>query len=237
MPSAGGTVSSNGLKTATVSLTTGTSDSISQVCLQIMRESADCFYEGMSMTCFLQTTVSHAEQRKPRRTRSAVDPKSEPSEADLVGETLCCTAATSCHATTSPSCSPAAAFTHSMQSFLAKQQLHQDSSPEDSLHESGSDVDIDGLKETTPKNGIHDIKALNSKLTKLALAHSVHLVDLEQLLLLLDALDSTMQQGESQLIGTNAKVGCCRAKCSHDATLMLLDTCHATSHFCHMYLA
>lgn len=124
-----------------------------------------------------------------------------------------------------------------MQSFLAKQHLHQDSSPEDSLHESGSDVDIDGVKEATSKNGIHDIKALTTKLTKLALAHSVHLVPLDQLLLLLDGLDSTMQQGESQLIGTNAKVGCCRAECSHDATLMLPDTCHAASHFCCMYLA
>ena len=98
-------------------------------------------------------------------------------------------------------------------------------------------MDIDGLKDAAPKTGIHDIKALNRKLTKLALPHSVHLVDLEQLLLLLDALDSTMQQGESQLIGTNAKVGCCRAECSHDATLMLLDTCHARSHFCPLYQA
>lgn len=103
---------------------------------------------------------------------------------------------------------PAAGFNQSMQSILAKQQSHQDSSQEDGPQETDSDVDIDGVKESMPKSGIQDIRALNNRLTKLALAHSIHLVQSDQLLLLLDALDSTMQQGDSLLVGTCAQVSC-----------------------------
>ncbi len=103
---------------------------------------------------------------------------------------------------------PAAGFNQSMQSILAKQQSHQDSSQEDGPQETDSDVDIDGMKESMPKTSIQDIRALNNRLTKLALAHSVHLVQSDQLLLLLDALDSTMQQGDSLLVGTCAQVRC-----------------------------
>lgn len=103
---------------------------------------------------------------------------------------------------------PAAGFNQSMQSILAKQQSHQDSSQEDGPQETDSDVDIDGVKEVMPKTGIQDIRALNNRLTKLALAHSIHLVQSDQLLLLLDALDSTMQHGDSLLIGTCVQVNC-----------------------------
>ncbi len=95
-----------------------------------------------------------------------------------------------------------------MHSILAKQQSHQDSSQEDCPQETDSDVDIDGVKESVPKTGIQDIRALNNRLTKLALAHSIHLVQSDPLLHLLDALDSTMQQGDSLLVGTCAQVIC-----------------------------
>ncbi|DBB01136.1 TPA: hypothetical protein ACH3X1_001027 [Trebouxia sp. C0004] len=155
---AGETVSSNHLTPAAVGLNAATSDSISQ------------------------STVCPVEQRKPKRTRSAVETKPESSEADLV-----------------------AGFNQSMQSILAKQQSHQDSSQEDGPQEIDSDVDIDGVKESMPKPGIQDIRALKNRLTKLALTHSVHLVQSDQLLHLLDSLDSTMQQGDSLLVGTCAQ--------------------------------
>ncbi|KAL0029310.1 hypothetical protein WJX79_009424 [Trebouxia sp. C0005] len=129
-----------------------------------------------------QSTVSPVEQRKPKRTRSVVETKPESSEADLV-----------------------AGFNESMQSILAKQQSHQDNSQEDGPQETDSDVDIDGMKESMPKTGIPDIRALNNRLTKLALANSIRLVQSDQLLLLLDALDSTIQQGDSLLVGTCAQ--------------------------------
>jgi len=103
---------------------------------------------------------------------------------------------------------PAAGFNQSMQNILAKQQSHQDSSQEDGPQETDSDVDIDGVKDSVPKTGIQDIRALNNRLTKLALANSIRLVQSDQLLLLLDALDSTMQQGDSLLVGTCAQVSC-----------------------------
>lgn len=103
---------------------------------------------------------------------------------------------------------PAAGFNESMQSILAKQQSHQDNSQEDGPQETDSDVDIDGMKESMPKTGIPDIRALNNRLTKLALANSIRLVQSDQLLLLLDALDSTIQQGDSLLVGTCAQVSC-----------------------------
>ena len=77
--------------------------------------------------------------------------------------------------------------------------------PSDSV-ESDSDVDIDGMEDAAPKLSLQDMKGLNSKLTKLATAHTIHLVQQDQLLLLLSSLGTIMQQGESLLIGTIAEV-------------------------------
>ncbi len=153
----------------------------------------------------MQTAVSHNQQHKPKqRTRRTVEPTSESTDADLVGKhsrVLCEQLIAPYNSMGNPL--SAAAFNQSMQSFLAKQQSCQDSGAED---ESDSDVDIDGVNEAAPKTGIQDIRALNSRLTKLALAHSIHLAQPDQLLLLLAVLDAIMQQGDSVLIGTNPQV-------------------------------
>lgn len=73
--------------------------------------------------------------------------------------------------------------------------------------DSDTDVDIDGVEGAAPQLGLQDLKGLNSKLTKLAAAHSIHLVQQDQLLLLLASLAAVMQQGDSLLIGTHAEVG------------------------------
>lgn len=93
-----------------------------------------------------------------------------------------------------------------MHSFLAKKQQHQDSNQDDGPEDSNSDVDVDYMQDPVAKAGIQDIKAVNNQLTKLAQAHSTHLVQQEQLLLLLEVLDAIMQQGESILIGAIAQV-------------------------------
>lgn len=90
---------------------------------------------------------------------------------------------------------------------MAKQQAQWDAIREREPVDSDTDVDIDGVEGAAPQLGLQDMKGLNSKLTKLAAAHSIHLVQQEQLLLLLDSLVAVMQQGESLLIGINAEVG------------------------------
>lgn len=92
---------------------------------------------------------------------------------------------------------------------MAKQQAHQDGAQESQPAESDPDVDIDGMEGAAPKLGMQDMKGLNSKLTKLATIHSIHLLQKDQLLLLLGSLGAVMQQGESLLIGTNAEVRAC----------------------------
>lgn len=90
---------------------------------------------------------------------------------------------------------------------MAKQQAQQDDVQERDPVDSDTDVDIDGVEGAAPQLGLQDMKGLNSKLTKLAAAHSIHLVQQDQLLLLLDSLGAVMQQGELLLIGHNAEVG------------------------------
>ena len=88
-----------------------------------------------------------------------------------------------------------------MQSFVAKQTAQQND-----RQESDTDVDIDGAEGAAPTLGIQDLKGLNSKLTKLAVTHSINLVPQDQLVSLLSSLESIMQQGESLLIGSSDKV-------------------------------
>ena len=86
-----------------------------------------------------------------------------------------------------------------MQGFVAKQQAQQDSSQRGITPESDTDVDIDGAM---PSLGMQDMKALNSKLAKLAVSHSISLVQQDQLLLLLGSFDAIMQQGDALLISS-----------------------------------
>lgn len=88
---------------------------------------------------------------------------------------------------------------------MAKQQAQQDGVQESELADSDTDVDIDGVEGAAPKLGMQDMRGLNSKLTKLATTHSIHLLQKDQLVLLLGSLGAIMQQGESLLIGTNAE--------------------------------
>lgn len=89
---------------------------------------------------------------------------------------------------------------------MAKQQAQQDGVQESEPADSDTDVDIDGVEGAAPKLGMQDMRGLNSKLTKLATTHSIHLLQKDQLVLLLGSLGAIMQQGESLLIGTNAEV-------------------------------
>ena len=99
----------------------------------------------------------------------------------------------------------AAAFSQTVQSFVAKQTAQQNDSPEADTQDSDTDVDIDG-EGAVPALGMQDLKGLNSKLTKLAMTHSINLVPQSQLVSLLSSFDSVLQQGESTLIGSSAKV-------------------------------
>ena len=83
---------------------------------------------------------------------------------------------------------------------MAKQQAQQAGVQESEPADSNTDVDIDGEEGAAPKLGMQDMKGLNSKLTKLATTHSIHLLQKDELVLLLSSLGANLTRMTTGII-------------------------------------